>query len=78
MAKILIWCIVKSVRLNESVRLPIKPCAGWDINLMLPKVVKQNMAHELFMNVCVVVVAQRYYYIDIILASSLDFRFCDY
>ena len=40
-----------------------QPGTGWDINLLLPKVVKQNGAHELFMNACVVV-GQRYYYID--------------
>ena len=33
-----------------KVPLTDQPCAGWDINLMLPKVVKQNGAHELFMN----------------------------
>ena len=31
---------------------------------MLPKDFKQNGAHELFMNTYVVVVGQRYYYID--------------
>ena len=40
-------------------------CAGQNKNLMLPKVVKHNGAHELFMNMyVVVVVGQRYYYID--------------
>ena len=29
---------------------------------MLPKVVKQNKVHELFINMYVVVVGQRYYY----------------
>ena len=38
-------------------------CTGWKINLMFPKVVKHNGAHELFMNTYVVV-GQQYYYID--------------
>ena len=38
-----------------------QPCAGWDVNLMLPKVIKQNEAHAFFMNMYVVVVGQRYY-----------------
>ena len=35
---------------------------------MLPKVIKQNGAHELFMNmyIVVVVVGQWYYYIDVV------------
>ena len=37
-------------------------CVDWDINLMLPKVAKQNGAHELFMSMYVVV-GQQYYYI---------------
>ena len=51
-----------------KVLLTDQPCTGWNINLMLPKVVKHNGAHELFMIrtvvVVVVVVGQRYYYID--------------
>ena len=38
---------------------------------MLLKVVKHNGAHELFMNMYVVVVGQRYYYIDGVYCSSL-------
>ena len=34
---------------------------------MLPKVVKQNGAHELFMNTYIVV-GQRYYYIDCVIS----------
>ena len=33
-----------------KVLLTDQPCTGWNINLMLPKVVKHNRAHELFMN----------------------------
>ena len=33
-----------------KVLLTDQPCTGWNINLMLPKVVKHNGAHELFMN----------------------------
>ena len=33
-----------------KVSLTDQPCTGWNINLMLPKVVKHNGAHELFMN----------------------------
>ena len=32
---------------------------------MLPKVVKQNEAHELFMNMYIVIIGQWYYYIHI-------------
>ena len=39
-----------------------QPCVGGNINLTLPKVVKQNWAHELFMNMYIV--SQQYYYID--------------
>ena len=38
---------------------------------MLPKVVKQNGAHALFMNTYVVV-GQRQYYIDAIAKHSID------
>ena len=27
-----------------------QPCAGWDINLMSPKVIKLNRSHKLFVN----------------------------
>ena len=39
-------------------------CAGWNMNLMLPKVVKHKGTHELFMVTYVVVVGQWHYYID--------------
>ena len=51
--------------IKRKCSLTDQPCAGWKINLMLPKVVNHNGAHELFVNTYVViVVGQRYYYID--------------
>ena len=33
-----------------KVPLTDQPCTGWNINLMLPKDVKHNGSHELFIN----------------------------
>ena len=41
--------------------------------LMLPKVVKHNGTHELFMNMYVVV-SQRYYYIDVIIKKFSHYK----
>ena len=47
-------------------------CRLGDINLVLPKVVKQNGAHELFIRTYFVVVSQQYYYIDCIFCVDIE------
>ena len=48
-AAVVFSMIKEAVFGNTRRRSLLLPCAGWKINLMLPKVVKHNGVHELFM-----------------------------